>query len=146
MCGSANQSDCSSVKPALDSKNPSLAPSVTKMAYKQTTEENNDMMSVSSCSQRSDRDTDSDHYFESDEYSLRIRSARRRKYKTNDLYWTPQETNAEEDSHRLFRPLRCRKLILFLRNDQVVHNECPLTSIRCRFQELNIQVEIQPFK
>merc|ERR1719193_2725692 len=39
-------------------------------------------------------------------------------------------------SERIFTPGKARKLLLILRADQIVQNECPNKSIRNRFQEV----------
>lgn len=73
-----------------------------------------------------------------------MRIARRRKKKNDNSNGKTREINEGAEFQGIYRPLRCRKLLLFLRNDQVVQNECPLTSIRHRFHEMNIQGKVQP--
>jgi len=45
---------------------------------------------------------------------------------------------------KVCRPLRCRKLLLVLRQHEIEQDRCSLKSIRSRFQDLQIQVEVEP--
>lgn len=45
---------------------------------------------------------------------------------------------------KVCRPLRCRKLLIVLRQHEIEQDRCSLQSIRSRFQDLQIQVEVEP--
>jgi len=64
-----------------------------------------------------------------------------------DIIMEDQETREKSQSVKpvkVCRPLRCRKLLLVLRQSEIEQDCCSLQSIRSRFQELGIQVEVKP--
>jgi len=64
-----------------------------------------------------------------------------------DIIMVDQGTTEESQSVKplkVCRPLRCRKLLLVLRQREIGQDCCSLQSIRSRFQELEIQVEMEP--
>lgn len=55
------------------------------------------------------------------------------------------EDSQKEESSSVCKTLRCRKLLLTLPDAQVISGVCAIQSIRARFQELKIQVEVLPY-
>jgi len=107
------------------------------------------VMSESGYSQRSSAVscTDSDHYIKGDGSSTHKSSSVRTSNDKADVVMVERETRVDFKTAtplRMCRPLRCRKLLLILRADQTDKDCCPMQSIRSRFQELKIQVEIEP--
>jgi len=110
--------------------------------------EYSDMMSVSGCSQRSsvgsyiETDSDTKICECSTEKLCSVRSS-----PTKDIIMVDQGTREESQSVmtlKVCRPLRCRKLLLVLRKHEIEQGCCSLQSVRSRFQELEIQVEVEP--
>jgi len=107
-------------------------------------------MSESGYSQRSSgvSSIDSDHpYVRSDEYSIHKSSSFCTSNDKLDVAMDDREALEHMKGvvpFKVRRPLRCRKLKLHLREDQIDEDSCPLLLIRSRFQELNIKVDIEP--
>jgi hypothetical protein len=152
-CGSANKSGRGSVGSYYDSNNSylvSLHPKITDK-YQQT---NSDLMSMSGYSQRSVgvSYTASESYFGSEEFSGSMGSSVRRSQDTTEVGISNGKTReeyleeVEEALLRGSKTLRCRKLLLILQNDQIVSDNIAIQSIRARFQELKIQVQVEPMQ
>jgi len=63
-----------------------------------------------------------------------------------DVVMVDRETREESQSitpSKVCRPFRCRKLLLVLPRHEIEQNCCSLESIQSRFQELEIQVEVE---
>jgi len=64
-----------------------------------------------------------------------------------DIIMADQGTREESQGVKplkVCRPLQCRKLLVVLRQREIGQDCCTLQSIRSRFQELEIQVEVEP--
>jgi len=150
-CGSVNQSGRNSVESYYESNNSYLVSVQSKLTDKCRQTEYSDMMSMSAYSQRSfgASYTPSESYFGSEEFSGSMVTSVGKNHdrmevamfdgKTRDEY-----LQEEEALLRGSRTLKCRKLLLILQDDQVVSDTSAMQSIRARFQELEIQVQVLP--
>jgi len=107
-----------------------------------------DMMSESGYSQRSSVAS----YIESDS-DTKIGESGMDKHKSvynsaeEDIVMVDRGAREESQSvtpQKVCRPLRCRKLLIVLRQHEIGQDRCSLQSIRSRFQDLQIQVEVEP--
>jgi len=106
-----------------------------------------DMMSESGYSQRSSVVS----YIESDSDIKIVESCTDklssvRSSDEKDIVMVDLETREESQNVtplKVRRPLRCRKLLLALRPREIEQDCCSMQSIRSRFQELEIQVEVE---
>jgi len=134
-------SECESTNSFLISSNSTNVEEIVQM-------ECSDMMSESGYSQRSSvasySDSDSD---------CKIGEASTDKHKSvdkspeEDVVMVDRGTREETQGGKplkVCKPLRCRKLLLFLRQHEIDQDRCSLETIRSRFRELQIQVEVEP--
>jgi len=107
-----------------------------------------DTMSESGYSQRSSVAS----YIESDS-DIKIGEASTNKHKSvyksteEDVVMVDRGTREESQCVKplkVCRPLRCRKLLIVLRKHEIEQDRCSLESIRSRFHDLKIQVEVEP--
>jgi len=109
--------------------------------------EYSDMMSESAYSQRTsptsyiDSDCDTKIGESSTDKSV-ISHNSRDKNDTVMVDWETREGSKSVTPLKGCRPLRCRKLLLILGQHEIGQDFCSLQSIRARFQELKIQVEV----
>jgi len=108
--------------------------------------EYSDMISESGCSQRSSVASyiETDYDTKIDECSS-VNSVHNSPQKDIVMVdrGTPRETQSVTPM-KVCRPLLCRKLLLTLRKHEIEQDCCSLQSIHSRFQELQIQVEVEP--
>lgn len=108
-----------------------------------------DMLSESGCSQMrsvtSYMESDSD--IKIDECGTDKLSIVHNTTEDVDVVMVDRETGEESQSvtpSKVCRPFRCRKLLVVLRQHEIEKECCWLESIKSRFQELEIQVKVEP--
>merc|ERR1719479_196883 len=97
-------------------------------------------MSQMSCSTESDSDMKKGEH-SADELSIVHNRPE------EDVVMVDRETQEGPQSvtpSKVCRPFRCRKLLVVLRQQEIEKKCCWLESIRSRFKELEIQVEVEP--
>jgi len=145
-CSNANRGPCHS-ETEHESTNSYLISSHLNNAAEIVQMEYSDRMSESAYSQR----TSGTSYIESD-CDIKIGESSRDKSiishssrETKDTVMVDRETRWDSKSvtpRKGCRPLRCRKLLLILGEYEIGQDFCSLHSIRSRFQELGIQVDV----
>jgi len=159
-CGSVCKSGQGSVVSDYGSNNSYLVSSLSKFTDKGRQTECSDMMSMSGYSQRSFGGsyatsdsyfgTASESYYGSEECNGSMIGSVRRSQDQMELVMadgkTREQCQEEEALLRGSKTLRCRKLLLILKDDQVPSDTCATQSIRARFQELKIQVQVLPLR
>jgi len=160
-CGSVYKSGQGSVVSDYGSNNSYLVSSLSKFTDKSRQMEYSDMMSMSGYSQRSFGGsyatsdsyfgTASESYFGSEEFNGSMIGSVRRSQDEMELVMADGKTREEcrEEEEALLRgskTLRCRKLLLILKDDQVPSDNCAMQSIHTRFKELKIQVQVVPLR
>lgn len=147
---SSHYSSCnrgrSSVQSDYKSNNLHLVSALSICTDEPTQMEYSDEVGFSQRSIAVSKNTTSVHSFGDDEFSTPSMSSVQRGVDKKDdvimLNKKEMEASGLKVYHNINR-FRCRKLQLILRTDQIVQDECPISAIRYRFQELKIPVEVQ---
>jgi len=144
-CGCVNDSGQRSVASDYESINSYLVSSESRMTDTTRHMEYSDMMSLSGYSQRSIGLSyiGTDGGFGNEEINSVCR--RQDQMEVIMLDGNKYEDSQKEESSSVCKTLRCRKLLLTLPDAQVIPGVCAIQSIRARFQELKIQVEVLPY-